>query len=980
MALLFALAVRAGEKRVLTGQRPEVVAHLQPVGDVPATTRMNLAIGLPLRNRLSLSDLLHQLYDPGSPNFHRYLTTEQFTELFAPTERDYQSVSDYMAKEGLSVTRRHSNRLLLDVSGSAEDVERVFQIKMRVYQHPLETRTFFAPDVDPSIAATLPVLDISGLDNYLTPRSMCLKAGTNAAINPTPATGSGPRGNYIGNDLRAAYVPNVSLDGTGQAVGLFELEGYYTNDITNYEHLTGLPNVSLTNVLIDGFNGTPDTNVNFITEVSLDIEMAISMAPRLTNVMVYEASSVNLTFAIIDDVLNQMATDNLAKQLSSSWTWGGATNATVDDIFLEYATQGQSFYQACGDGGAYTGKIDEPADDPYITIVGGTTLTTSRAGGSWVSEEVWSWFPSEQNATGGGVSTNFGIPSWQQPVSMTANMGSATNRNIPDVALTANNIWIIFNNGESNNVGGTSCAAPLWAGFTALVNQHAAAHGQATVGFINPAVYAIGQGTNYTSDFHDITTGNNTNRNSPSKYFAVTGYDLCTGWGTPNGAAMIDALVPGLSPITPTVAWTNPAAIVYGAALSATHLNATANVPGTFAYDPADGVVLTTGTDVLSLVFTPDDTFDYNSVTTSVTQVVMPAQLTVTANNAVKVYGESNPVFTASYGGFVNGESTNVLSGSPSLSTTATTFSSVAGSPYEIVAAAGTLSATNYTFAFSDGQLTVNAANPADAVSSSANPAPIGSNVVFTAALTAVSPGSGIPTGTVQFYADGAPLGSPVALTGGLASISVSSLSQGLHSISNQYLGDGNFLAGGGALSPEESINPSLVAANVVLQRNQNCGVKVLVANLLTNDTAPEGETLTLFSADPTSTNGGSVVESNSWLFYTPLPGLTNSDAFSYVIADSGGAQAAGLVSITVPIDLSQSQNIVGIETLTNNASLISFQGIAGRAYTVQYTESLQTPAWQTLGTSMADATGAFEYTDSPTNGSPARFYRSTYP
>ena len=115
-------------------------------------------------------------------------------------------------------------------------------------------------------------------------------------------------------------------------------------------------------------------------------------------------------------------------------------------------------------------------------------------------------------------------------------------RNIPDVALTADNIYVVYNNGQSGGFGGTSCAAPLWAAFTALVNQQAAANGHATVGFINPAIYSIGNSSSYTSNFHDVTTGNNTNSASPTKFFAAPGDDLCTGWGTPKGQSLIDAL------------------------------------------------------------------------------------------------------------------------------------------------------------------------------------------------------------------------------------------------------------------------------------------------------------------------------------------------------------------------------------------------------------------------------------------------------
>ena len=981
--LLLALAGRAQERTTLTGHRPEVVARLQPLRRLPAATRMDLAIGLPLRNRTALTNFLRQLYDPADPNYHHYLTTEQFTQRFGPTEQDYQKVVDFMQRQGLKVTGRHPNRLLLDVSGSAADVERAFQVKMQVYQHPTEARTFFAPDAEPSVDAAVPVLDIGGLNNYATPHPMSLHArALDRALLATPGLGSGPGGTYLGNDFRDAYVPNIPLDGTGQSVGLFELDGYYVSDITNYEFLSGPTDVALTNVLINGFSGNPDTNADEVAEVSLDIEMAIAMAPRLSNVMVYEASTVNLTIAGINDILNRMATDNRAKQLSSSWSWGGGTNATGDQIFVEYATQGQSFFQASGDSGAYDrfNPVSEPSDDPYITIVGGTTLTTSGPRGSWVSEKVWSWFPNQADASSGGISTLFAIPTWQQGVSMTANKGSTSMRNFPDVALTADNILVLYNNNASGDFGGTSCAAPLWAAFTALVNQHGAAHGQPTVGFINQAVYALGQGANYADDFHDITNGNNTNSTTSTRFFAVPGYDLCTGWGTPNGSNMINALLPGLSPITPTLAWTNPTALLYGTALSASQLNATANVPGTFAYTPAAGAVLNAGANVLSVVFTPNDTFDYNTVTGSVSLVVTPAPLTVTASNATRVYGQANPAFTAGYAGFVNGDGIGVLTGSPSLSTTATAASSVAGSPYAIVAASGTLNASNYTFLFNNGQLTITPASVSNAVSSSANPSLTSSNVTFIALLTAISPGSGTPTGTVQFYADSAPLGSPVALAGGVAGISTSSLLPGTHVISAQYPGDGNFFASTASLSPSETINSLPIATNIVLQRYQDSGAKISVVALLADNTGPNSGVLTLISAGPTSTNGGIVVVSNNWIFYTPLPGFTNSDAFSYVIADSEGVQAVGTVSITVPVDLGQSQNIVAVADLGNGAALIQFQAIPGRTYSVQYTESLQTPVWQTLGASTADATGAFGFTNTPAYGLPAGFYRSTYP
>ena len=159
---------------------------------------------------------------------------------------------------------------------------------------------------------------------------------------------------------------------------------------------------------------------------------------------------------------------------------------------------------------------------------------------------MWNWglTNGEYIGSGGGISTYYSIPVWQEGIRMTASGGSATYRNVPDVALTADNVYVTCDNGDGVSVGGTSCAAPMWAGFIALANQQAAAYHHPPVGFINPAVYAIGKGPSYEACFHNITTGDNTWSVSPNRFYAVSGYDLCTGWGTPNGQALINALAP----------------------------------------------------------------------------------------------------------------------------------------------------------------------------------------------------------------------------------------------------------------------------------------------------------------------------------------------------------------------------------------------------------------------------------------------------
>jgi len=521
----------------LHGHVPAAVARLQPVDRPPVAQRLHLAIGLPARNPAGLKSLIDDLYNPASPNFRHYLTPAQFTEQFGPTEPDYQAVVDFAQANGLKVTATHPNRLVLDVDGAIPDIEKAFNVTLRNYQHPREGRKFYAPDAEPSLNLATPVLHISGLDNYSLPHPNYKIKPLDAAASAAPKAGSAPNGSsYGGGDFRAAYVPGTALTGAGQSVALLQFDGYYASDIAAYKAQFGLPNVPLVNVAVSGGVSTPGTGN---PEVCLDIEMALSMAPGVSAIYVYEAPNPSPWATL----LSKIATDNLAKQIGCSWG-GGGVDPTSETIFKQMAAQGQSFFNATGDSDAFTGTIPFPSDSPNITEVGATTLTTTGALGSYVSEKAWNWGLNGTSYSGssGGSSNYYSIPSWQAGTSMATNQGSTTMRNVPDVSMTGDNVYVLCNNGGSMVLGGTSCAAPLWAGFIALVNQQAATAGRATVGFINPAIYAIGNGANFTSDFRDTTTGNNFWPSSPTKFAAVAGYDLCTGWGTPNGTALITAL------------------------------------------------------------------------------------------------------------------------------------------------------------------------------------------------------------------------------------------------------------------------------------------------------------------------------------------------------------------------------------------------------------------------------------------------------
>ena len=550
-------AADAGLK-ILPGHRPKIPGGLVSNGSLAATRQLRLAIGVSLPDEKGLDDFLAQLYDPASTNFHLYLNSDEFTARFGPTKADYQKVIEFAVTNGLTITATHGNRLLLDVQGSVENVQRAFHVTLLSYRHPTEDRNFFAPDTEPTVDVNLPVKDVQGLSDYARPHPKLRKidASRLASRNGSAPDGSG---SYFGDDFRNAYVPDTTLTGAGQAVGLVQFDGFYAGDIATYATAagSGRTNIAVQTVLLDDYDGTPTTVGN--GEVSLDIEMAMAMAPGLARIVVFEAGPDGFQ----NDILSAMAASNSVKNLSCCWGWPGGPSNTTDVFFKQLAAQGQSFFNATGDSDAFTtgsnsvNGVDNialqnaPSSCPYITQVGGTTLT-SGTGGVYASETVWNWgveYGSGYDGVGssGGVSSWYALPSWQTNISKLTGRGiSASFRNIPDVALTADNVYSVSGGSGVGSGGdaGTSCAAPLWAGFMALVNQQAAANGKSPAGFINPAIYSLAAGANYGSYFHDVTTGNNTWSSSPSLYYATNGYDLCTGLGTPNGQDLIDALAP----------------------------------------------------------------------------------------------------------------------------------------------------------------------------------------------------------------------------------------------------------------------------------------------------------------------------------------------------------------------------------------------------------------------------------------------------
>jgi len=520
-------------------------SHLQ--GRLAAGTQLSMVFSLPLQNQQELDQLLERLYDPADPLYGQYLSSDEFTSKFAPAQDDYDAVVAYAESLGFTVTGTHPNRTLINVSGPASAVERGFNLHLNSYQDK-NGRNFYAPDSDPEVPALIAsrLHGVVGLDNSAVwrPHNRPMTAGTSQI-------GSGPGGGLTPGDVTTAYNLNgAAATGTGQILGLFELDGYRPSDVTGYVNYFHLPAVPLQNVLVDGYSGRAGSGAD---EVTLDIELQIALAPGASQIIVYEGPNTNTG---VVDTYNRIATDNLAKQISTSWglSEGQSSSATLNaenSAFQQMAAQGQSIYAAAGDSGAYdngsTLSVDDPSSQPYMVGVGGTQLYLN-SDRSYNYETTWNVNGKVSGgAGGGGVSSVWSIPSWQQTV---VGLASTTKRNVPDVSLNSDQYtgYSIFYNGGWYIYGGTSCAAPLWAAFTARVNQQRVANGQGFLGFANPPLYQLAGGANQTSDFHDVISGTNL------FYSAAAGYDNATGWGSFNGAKLLADLAPvtGTAPAPPT--------------------------------------------------------------------------------------------------------------------------------------------------------------------------------------------------------------------------------------------------------------------------------------------------------------------------------------------------------------------------------------------------------------------------------------------
>jgi len=548
--LLCGLTVVAHAESFATRHLYDAVAKGQVtvVGHVPSEQVMQLDVMFGVNDKPGLDAFVANLYNPKSSTYRHYMTPKQFEAQYGPTQQNFDATVRYLTTHGLTVMPGVNGHMHIVVTGPVSAVESAFHVQMQTYQHPTEDRTFYSPDREPTTDLPFALWHVSGLDNFEIPKPQLVQNGLKTgSVKKGTSTGSGPEYSFLGSDMRAAYCNDCWETGEGQDMALLEFEGTDLQDVaTYYKNVHQTNTVPLTVYSADGTVlaciYTRYDHYCDDTEQTIDVTQALGMAPGLNSLTIYVGSSWSAILGAMADPPDGI---NIPYTISASWLGGGGSDpTTLDPIFEEFAADGQSFFVAAGDcsyWGYCAGYPAAPADDLWVTAVGGTDLSTNGPGGTWAAESAWA-------DGGGGVSPDGNlIPYWQQYFDTIneINDGSTVYRNGPDVSANANFTYYVcadLSPCSMNEYGGTSFAAPLWAAFIALQNEdNGVGEGGIPMGFINPEIYydsAYGyyydEPYDYTDNFHDIVTGS-----QYAGYSAVGGYDLATGWGSPIGQNFI---------------------------------------------------------------------------------------------------------------------------------------------------------------------------------------------------------------------------------------------------------------------------------------------------------------------------------------------------------------------------------------------------------------------------------------------------------
>jgi hypothetical protein len=535
------------DRQQLTGHITRAIVTAPVIGVVSPDERLSVEVGLPVKNHMALREAVKGVSDPRSASFRHYLTPEQFGEQHGASLQHYQAVTEWARTNGLKAST-HRNRLIIDVEGSVADLEVALNLHF-LYAKRADGTRFRTIDREPSVALSVPIAHISGLDDFFIPPARGAGYGT----GPSGTTACGNNNNPMidARDLRTAYLAGVpeNINGAGQTVCVFQGGCVNPNDVQLYvEQAQFDAGAAFSKSQLNPSLVFCDAGID---ETTMDVELVLAMAP---------AAQIHLLGPLGTTWTHQLqeAADNGCAQMTTSFGFGnfsGNEEALVDEM----AMQGQTILDASGDNGALT-YADYGANAPNdagtgqaqqaLVEVAATILIMSDAGThQYVGETAWSNDTCPGGSGGGPLQ---GSPAqWYQEPFATANHqldggASLMYANGPDVSASGSNVMFVVG-GAAVPGGETSAAAPIWAGVIALANQTI---GEGPyVGFASPALYSLfGAGGN----FHDITTGS-TAFNSTPGYPATTGYDLATGLGSPTGQ-----LVSALASLTGGSPWIGP--------------------------------------------------------------------------------------------------------------------------------------------------------------------------------------------------------------------------------------------------------------------------------------------------------------------------------------------------------------------------------------------------------------------------------------
>jgi uncharacterized protein (TIGR03437 family) len=558
-------AIDNRERMTLKGHlHPKALAEndLGRVSPSMTVSYVTIMLAQTASQQADLDELLAGQQTPGSKNYHRWLTPDEYAQHFGVSEEDLNKIATWARGQGLTVAAVARGRNWISVSGAAAQMEQAFQTELHRYL--VDGETHFANAAEPSVPAAMGgvVRAIRGLNDF---RAKPAKRVPHGSVAPDYNSSHGA--NYLApNDLATIYnmtpLYAAGIDGSGQSLVIAGQTGINLSDIQQFRSYFSLPASDPQTILVPGARD-PGISKSDLSEADLDLEWSGAVARNASIIYVYA-----------DDVMQavQYAIDqNLAPVVSISYGLCELETSTSDALaFRSWAKQGNAqgitWFSASGDnGGADCNDsqnpglaVDLPASVPEVTGVGGTefqegggqywspTNDSSRASVlSYIPEMAWNDSAADGSpaATGGGASVVFTKPAWQTGSGVPGDNA----RHVPDVSLSGSadhDGYMVYTGGSLGVFGGTSVSTPAFAGIAALLNQYlVSTHAQQTagVGNMNPTLYALAQSV--PDVFHDVTAGDNIvtaacssrNRacsNSPVGYTAGVGYDPATGLGS----------------------------------------------------------------------------------------------------------------------------------------------------------------------------------------------------------------------------------------------------------------------------------------------------------------------------------------------------------------------------------------------------------------------------------------------------------------